>query len=116
MTANQREQTFRSTRSHIVSTAEPYRGAAPPVWVKRADVHYTQEGDVVFAPSEGVLGESLRGLAERRIPRAVIQAHVECDLIKFYVIGSGGGAYGGPQWFRWLYHKDQTVAGHPFDP
>ena len=71
---------------------------------------------MVFAPSEGVLGESLRGLAERGIPRAVIQAHVEGDLIKFYGIGSGGGADGGPQWFRWLYHKDQTVAGHPFDP
>jgi len=116
MIAQLKEANVPFIQSRIVSTAEPYRGAAPPVWVKRADVHYTQEGDVVFAPSEGVLGESLRGLAERGIPRAVIQAHVEGDLIKFYGIGSGGGADGGPPWFRWLYHKDQTVAGHPFDP
>jgi glutathione synthase/RimK-type ligase-like ATP-grasp enzyme len=22
----------------------------------------------------------------------------------------------GPRWFRWFYHRDQRVAGHPFDP
>ena len=26
-----------------------------------------------------------------------------------------GGADGGPAWFRWFYHKDQRVAGHPFE-
>src|SRR3989442_7159949 len=100
MSARRKEATFRFVRTSRVGTADPYCGAAPPVWVKRADVHYTQEGDVVFAPSEGVLGESLRGLAERGIPRAVIQAHAEGDLIKFYGIGSGGGADGPPPWVR----------------
>jgi hypothetical protein len=28
----------------------------------------------------------------------------------------GGGADGGPPWFRWFYHRDQRLAGHAFDP
>src|SRR5207244_9923174 len=42
--------------------------------------------------------------------------HVEGDLVKFYGIGAGARSDGGPAWFRWFYHKDQHVAGHPFDP
>lgn len=103
-------------QSRLVATAEPYGCVNLPVWVKRADVHNTQEGDVVFAPTEGAFREALQGLAERGIPRAVIQPHVEGDLIKFYGIGNGGGRDGGPPWFRSFYHKDQKLAGHSFDP
>jgi glutathione synthase/RimK-type ligase-like ATP-grasp enzyme len=46
----------------------------------------------------------------------VLQPHVEGDLIKFYGIGAGGGPHREPPWFRWFYHKDQKVAGHPLDP
>src|SRR5512146_2412594 len=49
-------------------------------------------------------------------PSAVLQPHIEGDLIKFYGIGPGGGPDGEPPWFRWFYHKGQRVAGHPFDP
>ncbi|MBI4245968.1 MAG: hypothetical protein HY614_02145 [Candidatus Rokubacteria bacterium] len=100
--------------SRIVATAEPCGETPLPVWVKRADVHNTQAGDVVFASTGVALQEALRGLAERDIPRAVIQEHLEGDLIKFY--GIGGGRDGGPAWFRWFYHADQKIAGHPFDP
>ncbi len=103
-------------QSQIISTAVPYGHAPRPVWVKRADVHNTQEGDVVFAPTEGAFREALRGLAERGIPRAVIQEHVEGDLIKFYGIGNRAGRDGGPLWFRCFYHADQKVAGYLFDP
>ena len=48
-------------------------------------------------------------------PRAVLQPHVDGDLIKFYGIGPGGGAHGEPPWFRWFYHKDQQLSGHAFD-
>ena len=66
------------------------RAAAPlPVWVKRADVHNTQEGDVVFAATEDAVESALGGLAERGIARAVLQPHVDGDLIKFYGIGPG---------------------------
>jgi len=101
--------------SRLVPTATP-EGADPlPVWVKRADVHNTQDGDVTFAPTPDAVGAALRGLAGRGIARAVIQPHVEGDLVKFYGIGAGGGPHGEPPWFRWFYHKEQRVAGHPFD-
>jgi len=61
---------------------------------------------VVFANTERSFREALGGLARRGIPRAIVQEHVEGDLIKFYGVGA---------WFRWFYHKDQRVAGHPFD-
>lgn len=102
--------------SRLLSTTEPAGRPALPVWVKRADVHNTQDGDVVFAPSDAAVGDALAGLAARGIARAVIQPHVAGDLIKFYGIGNGGGAGGGPRWFRWFYHRDQQVAGHPFRP
>ncbi len=102
--------------STLVSTAVPPLPTSLPVWVKRADVHNTQEGDVVFAATEEAFHAALEGLARRGIARAVIQEHLEGDLIKFYGIGPGGGRDGGPPWFRWFYHKEQTVAGHPLDP
>ena len=103
-------------QSRIVSTAEPAAPGALPVWVKRADVHNTQDGDVVFAPTEAVVATALQGLAERGIARAVLQPHVAGDLIKFYGIGAGGGPHREPPWFRWFYHKDQQLVGHPLDP
>ena len=102
--------------SRIVPTAEANGHYPVPVWVKRADVHYVESGDVVFAPTQDAVEEALRGLAERRIPRAVIQPHLEGDLVKFYGVGTGCGRQGEPAWFRSFYHKEQVVAGHPFDP
>jgi hypothetical protein len=101
--------------SRLVSTevVPPVVGA--PVWIKRADVHNTQEGDVVHADSPRAVAEALAALAARGIARAVIQPHVQGDLVKFYGIGPAG-ARSGPGWFRWFYHKDQTLAGHPLDP
>jgi hypothetical protein len=83
--------------------------------VKRPDVHNTQEGDVVFARTRDEAAAALAGLAARGFERAVLQPPVEGDLIKFYGVGGGGGADGGPAWFRWFYHKEQRVAGHPFE-
>jgi hypothetical protein len=101
-------------RSRLVPTEGP-TPAAERVWVKRADVHNTQDGDVVFAQDPSAVVGALAGLAARGIRRAVLQPHVEGDLVKFYGVGTGAGADGGPPWFRWFYHRGQTVAGHPFD-
>jgi hypothetical protein len=101
--------------SRVVSTAERPDPGPLPVWVKRGDVHNTQEGDVVQAGTPTAVDGALAGLAVRDIPRAVIQPHVEGDLIKFYGIGAGGGPHREPPWFRWFYHKDQRLAGHRFD-
>jgi hypothetical protein len=101
--------------SELVSTSGRYQPAALPVWVKRADVHNTQDGDVVLGDSVQRVREALQALADRGIPRAVIQPNVEGDLVKFYGIGTGPRGGGVPPWVRWFYHKGQTVAGHPFD-
>jgi hypothetical protein len=102
--------------SRVVSTTASRPSHSLPVWVKRADVHNTQDGDVAFAATAEAVESALGALGARGIARAVIQPHVEGDLIKFYGIGPGGGSEGGPPWFRWFYHNDQRVAGHPFDP
>jgi hypothetical protein len=69
----------------------------------------------VFASTAGEVETALQGLAGRGITRAVLQPHVMGDLIKFYGIGAGGGPHREPPWFRWFYHKDQKLAGHPMD-
>lgn len=101
--------------SRVVGTSETPESSALPVWVKRGDVHNTQEGDVVRATSAPDVETALRGLARRGIKRAVLQPHVEGDLIKFYGIGAGGGPHQEPPWFRWFYHKDQKLSGNPLD-
>lgn len=99
--------------SRIVPTAGPVPAPTLPIWVKRPDVHNTQEGDVVLAETEPALQSALAGLAARGMARVVLQPNVAGDLVKFYGIGGPGEA---PRWFRWFYHKDQTLAGHPLDP
>ena len=101
--------------SRLVATSDERVVAPPPAWVKRGDVHNTQAGDVVYAADAGAVQSALAGLQARGIPRAVIQPHVDGDLIKFYGIDPGGGAHGEPPWFRWFYHKDQQLRGHVFD-
>jgi len=101
--------------SRLVSTEVLPPTVTSPVWVKRADVHNTQEGDVIQADSPRAVASALAALASRGISRAVVQPHVEGDLVKFYGIGTAG-VRSGPGWFRWFYHKDQTVAGHPLEP
>jgi len=100
--------------SRIVPTTGRYRRGRLPVWVKRADVHNTRAGDVVFAPTHDAVVDALEGLAERRIARAVIQPHLDGDLVKFYGVASGGHPGAAP-WFRWFYPRDQRPAGHSFD-
>jgi hypothetical protein len=116
MIAQLREGNVAFVPSRLVVTRETGAAVRLPVWVKRADVHNTQDGDVVFAETGQALAAALAGLAARGIERAVLQPHVPGDLIKFYGVGPGGGVDGGPPWFRWFYHKDQRLAGHPFDP
>lgn len=116
MIAQLEEADVAFVRSQVVSTHRVDGHRPLPVWVKRADVHNTQDGDVTFAPSPAAVHDALHGLAERGIPRAVLQPHVDGDLVKFYGIGTGNEPGGGPPWFRWFYHKDQRVAGHPFAP
>jgi len=104
---------------------ESFRG---PCWVKRGDVHATQEGDVSYAGGREALAERLSILAERGITHAVVQDHTPGDLIKFYGVsglpeaeadenraGSSPANPPPPSWFQWFYHRDQTLHRYGFD-
>ena len=103
--------------SRLVGTSDAdVTPAGLPVWVKRGDVHNTQEGDVTFAASTEAARAALAGLADRGITQAVLQPHVEGDLVKFYGIGGNARPDGTPAWFRSFYHQNQTLRGYPLDP
>jgi len=87
-----------------------------PTWIKRADVHNTQEGDVVLATTHTQAEVALHAMAERGMAHAVIQDHIPGDLIKFYGIGDSRHLDGASPWFRSFYHKNQQVQGFPFNP
>ena len=100
--------------SRLVDTRRPAPAVDLPAWVKRADVHNTQDGDVVQVQSSASMAEALAALAARGIERAVLQPHVAGDLVKFYGVGvaePGGAA----PWFHWFHHADQRLAGYPVD-
>jgi len=100
--------------SRLVDTSRRAPSVSWPVWVKRADVHNTQDGDVVQATDEASLTAALAALAGRGIARAVLQPHVVGDLVKFYGVGPVR-RHGEPAWFRWFHHADQQLAGYPVD-
>jgi hypothetical protein len=100
--------------SQLVDTRRPAPAVDFPLWVKRADVHNTQDGDVVQVESASALTRALAALAARGLERAVLQPHVAGDLVKFYGVGVAepGGA---PPWCHWFHHADQQLAGYPVD-
>jgi glutathione synthase/RimK-type ligase-like ATP-grasp enzyme len=103
-------------KSRLLSTRARLAAKTWPMWVKRGDVHNTEAGDVVRVESAAECRAALDGLTRRGIRRAVVQAHVSGDLIKFYGVIDGDRPDRPLRWFRWFYHKDQDLAGHVFDP
>lgn len=112
--------------SVLVETAKGPDSFRGPCWVKRGDVHATQEGDVSYADGRDALAERLSILAERGITQAVVQDHAPGDLIKFYGVSGLREAEGNgadfspanpppPSWFQWFYHRDQTLHRYGFD-
>jgi hypothetical protein len=108
--------------SVLVETAKGSDRFRGPCWVKRGDVHATQEGDVSYAEGRDALAERLSILASRGITRAVVQDHAPGDLIKFYGVsglpeenGAGPANPPRPSWFQWFYHRDQTLHRYGFD-
>lgn len=96
----------------LIQTSEQVNGQFDlegGVWVKRGDVHSTQEGDVRLIYDRFSLEKALEDLRTRRIKSAVLQEHIVGDLIKFYGIRTRG-------WFRYFYHKPAQAIGYPFSP
>jgi glutathione synthase/RimK-type ligase-like ATP-grasp enzyme len=85
-----------------------------PIWVKRADVHNTQSGDVELVSSSEDLRRVLAALYGRGISHVVLQQHIPGDLIKFYGIGKSLTGHRKDTWFKWFYHRDQDLARYPF--
>jgi hypothetical protein len=75
-------------------------------WLKRADVHATQPGDVVRLERWPDLNSGLVRFKSRGFPQVVLQRHCEGDEVKFYAV-KGGGLF-------WPYYPKESE-GYPFD-
>ncbi|PJA98972.1 MAG: hypothetical protein CO128_04995 [Ignavibacteriales bacterium CG_4_9_14_3_um_filter_30_11] len=65
-------------------------------WVKRGGVHAVHREDVTLVYSEGERNNVLKEFYRREIKTAVLQEHLEGDVIKFYAVKDSG-------FFNWYY-------------
>ncbi len=70
------------------------------VWIKRGDHHAMHKEDVSYCRHPREAQDMLHEYNFRGIPRAVVNRHLEGDLIKFYGIA-------GQEWFYWFYPFDE---------
>ncbi len=85
-------------------------------WIKQATEHKTREGDVIFATDPASVRDALDRLRSRGLPSAVVQKHVDGDLVKFYGVSEAAEtARDGAAWFKWFYPREHPPAGHAFD-
>lgn len=80
-------------RSVIVETDEHLNGQlsemkVKAVWIKRGDFHAIHREDVTFARSIEEVNDVLKEFRLRGIPNAVINEHLEGDLVKFYGVAN----------------------------
>jgi hypothetical protein len=75
-------------------------------WLKRADVHATQAGDVIYVASPKELVPALETFHRRGLDQAVLQQHRAGDEVKFYAV-RGGRLF-------WPYYPKESQ-GYPFD-
>src|SRR5262249_20968113 len=75
-------------------------------WLKRADVHATQAGDVAYVERFLDLAPALEKFQQRGLRSAILQEHLEGDEVKFYAVQGGR--------FFWPFYPKDCV-GHPFD-
>ena len=61
-----------------------------PLWVKRPDACAQSAADVSFAADVAALRRCLSDFSQRGIPRALLMAHCEGDVVKFYGVGGTG--------------------------
>ncbi len=92
-------------QSLIVNTNEVVKDAMVKAgfnrcWIKRGDFHAMHKEDVSYVRHPEEAQEVLQEYFLRGITRAVINRHLEGDLIKFY------GVYG-TQFFFWFYPFDE---------
>ena len=79
---------------------------ARKIWVKRGDVHAVHREDVTLVYSEEERKNIFREFNKRGIEYAVLQEHLEGDVIKFYSIKNSS-------FFHWYYLNG--INHTPFD-
>lgn len=83
-------------RSIIVQTGESYPGDFYPCWIKRGNSHAMVKEDVSYATNREEAETILANFRKRGIPEAVVNEHLQGDLIKFYGVQ-------GTDFFYWFY-------------
>lgn len=83
-------------KSIIVKTNEPYTGDFFPCWLKRGNSHAMVKEDVSYAIHHGEAEAILADFYRRGIPEAVVNEHLQGDLIKFYGVQN-------TDFFYWFY-------------
>ena len=69
-------------------------------WIKRGDSHATHKEDVCYCKALEDMGRVMKEFSRRGIKRAVINRHLEGDLVKFYGVS-------GEPFFHWFYPLDR---------
>ncbi len=91
--------------SLIVNTDEPlplsFRFVNTHCWVKRGDFHAIHREDVSYARNPEETESILNEYALRNIKTAVINEHLEGDLVKFYGVA-------GTDFFHWFYPDEHN--------
>lgn len=77
-------------------------------WIKRGDFHAMHKEDVSYCRHIEEAQEMLREYCLRGIPRAVINKHLEGDLIKFYGVS-------GQPFFYWFYPFDMGHSKYGYE-
>lgn len=82
--------------SYIIATGETFEEDCYPCWIKRGDSHAMVKEDVCYATCREDAQHVLADFRRRGIPTAVINEHLQGDLIKFYGVQ-------GTDFFYWFY-------------
>jgi len=92
--------------SFLVNTNDPKIpdevDAFAGTWVKRGDVHAVAKGDVILAYTREEILAILHHQQKRGIEQAVLQEHIEGDVIKFYAVLNNA-------FFEWYYHNKYGI-------
>lgn len=83
-------------KSYIITTDQTFTEDCYPCWIKRGDSHAMVKDDVCYAVCKEDAERILVDFRNRRIPTAVINEHLQGDLIKFYGVQ-------GTDFFYWFY-------------
>lgn len=82
--------------SIIVRTDQTYQGDFYPCWIKRGNSHAMVKEDVSYATNREEAESILADFRQRGIPEAIVNEHLQGDLIKFYGVQ-------GTDFFYWFY-------------